>query len=102
MYTTLPQLDFERLAKIQATVSIPLVLHGGSGTPPADLKRAISLGIAKINVATELITAQRNSLLSQWGEKKNMWMPMAQAVAIDAMIPVLEKWLHLTGAAGRA
>ena len=102
IYTTLPQLDFDRLAKIHATVSIPLVLHGGSGTPPAYLKRAISLGIAKINVATELITAQRNSLLSQWGEKKNMWMPMAQAEAIDAMIPVLEKWLHLTGAAGKA
>jgi tagatose 1,6-diphosphate aldolase GatY/KbaY len=102
IYTTLPQLDFDRLAKIHATVDIPLVLHGGSGTPPADLKRAISLGIAKINVATELITAQRNSLLNQWGAKKNMWMPMAQAEARDAMIPVLEKWLHLTGAAGRA
>ncbi len=102
IYTTLPQLDFARLEKIHNTVSIPLVLHGGSGTPPADLKRAISLGIAKINVATELITAQRNSLLSQWGEKKNMWMPMAQAEARDAMIPVLEKWLNLTGAAGKA
>jgi hypothetical protein len=31
-----------------------------------------------------------------------MWMPIAQAVAIEAMIPVLEKWLHLTGAAGQA
>lgn len=102
IYTVLPQFDFERLAKIHAAVPIPLVLHGGSGTPPADLKRAISLGIAKINVATELVTAQRNSLLSQWGEKKNLWMPMAQAVAVEAMIPVVEKWLRLTGAAGRA
>jgi ketose-bisphosphate aldolase len=102
IYTTLPQLDFERLAKIHATVSVPLVLHGGSGTPPADLKRAISLGIAKINVATELISAQRNSLLAQWREKKNMWMPIAQAAAVEAMIPVVERWLHLTGAAGRA
>jgi tagatose 1,6-diphosphate aldolase GatY/KbaY len=102
IYTTLPQLDFVRLEKIHKTVSIPLVLHGGSGTPPDDLKRAISLGIAKINVATELINAQRNSLVNQWGAKKNMWMPMAQAEARDAMIPVLEKWLHLTGAAGRA
>jgi len=102
MYTTLPRLDFDRLAKIHSLVSIPLVLHGGSGTPPDDLQRAISLGIAKINVATELITAQRNSLLSQWGEKKNMWMPIAQSVAVEAMIPVVEKWLKLTGAAGRA
>jgi tagatose 1,6-diphosphate aldolase GatY/KbaY len=101
IYTTLPQLDFERLAKIHKAVSIPLVLHGGSGTPPADLQRAISLGIAKINVATELITAMRKSLFHQWGAGKNLWAPVAQAVAIEAMIPVLEKWLRLTGAAGR-
>jgi ketose-bisphosphate aldolase len=102
IYTILPRLDFDRLATIHSLVSVPLVLHGGSGTPADDLKRAISLGIAKINVATELITAQRNSLLAQWGEKKNMWMPIAQSVAVEAMIPVLAKWLHLTGAAGRA
>jgi len=101
IYTTLPQLDFERLAKIHATVSIPLVLHGGSGTPPADLKRAISLGIAKINVATELVTARRNSLLGQWGAGENLWVPIAEAESIKAMAPVLEKWLHLTGAVGR-
>jgi len=102
LYTRLPQLDFDRLAKIHEAVSIPLVLHGGSGTPPADLQRAISLGIAKINVATELITAVRKSLVEQWGAGKNLWAPIAQAVAIEAMIPVLEKWLRLTGAAGRA
>jgi tagatose 1,6-diphosphate aldolase GatY/KbaY len=102
LYTKLPQLDFDRLAKIHKAVSIPLVLHGGSGTPPADLQRAISLGIAKINVATELITAVRKSLLEQWGAGKNLWAPIAQGVAIEAMIPVLEKWLRLTGAAGRA
>lgn len=102
VYTTLPNLDFDRLARIHAAVSLPLVLHGGSGTPPADLKRAISLGIAKVNVASELINAFRNSLLGQWGAGKNLWAPIAQAAAIEAMIPVLKKWLRLTGAAGRA
>ncbi|MGA2984793.1 MAG: class II fructose-bisphosphate aldolase [Terriglobia bacterium] len=102
IYTALPKLDFDRLARIHAAVSLPLVLHGGSGTPPADLQRAISLGIAKVNVASELVKAQRSSLLEQWGENKNPWLPIAQAAAIEAMIPVLEKWLRLTGAAGRA
>ena len=58
IYTKLPHLDFERLAKLKAATRIPLVLHGGSGTPEADLRRAISLGIAKVNVATELISCR--------------------------------------------
>jgi ketose-bisphosphate aldolase len=102
MYTTLPHLDFDRLAKIHAAVSVPLVLHGGSGTPSSDLQRATSLGIAKVNVATELVNAIRQSLLDQWGARENLWVPLAQGVSIKAMAPVLEKWLHLTGAVGQS
>jgi tagatose 1,6-diphosphate aldolase GatY/KbaY len=102
LYTKLPQLDFERLAKLQEATRIPLVLHGGSGTPEADLRRAISLGIAKVNVATEAIAAMRQSLLEQWEAGKNLWAPMAQAVAMEAMAKVVAKWFHLTMAAGRA
>lgn len=48
-------LDFNVLGDIQeATGQIPLVLHGGSGIPEDQIKRAISLGVAKINVNTEL------------------------------------------------
>lgn len=102
MYTTLPQLDFARLAKLQAAVPASLVLHGGSGTPPADLRRAISLGIAKVNVASELVNAIRQTLLERWGMQQDLWVPLAEAAAIKAITPVVEKWLHLTGAAGRA
>jgi fructose-bisphosphate aldolase class II len=47
-------LDFDALAAIkEATVDVPLVLHGGTGIPEDMIKRAISLGVAKINVNTE-------------------------------------------------
>lgn len=47
-------LDFEALEKIQAaTAGMPLVLHGGTGIPADMIKKAISLGVAKINVNTE-------------------------------------------------
>jgi len=47
-------LNFEVLAAIKAlTVDIPLVLHGGTGIPADMIKKAISLGVAKINVNTE-------------------------------------------------
>lgn len=48
-------LNFDALAKIQeATNGRPLVLHGGSGIPKDQVKKAISLGVSKINVNTEL------------------------------------------------
>lgn len=48
-------LNFDALAKIQAvTNGRPLVLHGGSGIPRDQIKKAISLGVSKINVNTEL------------------------------------------------
>ena len=47
-------LDFEALEKIKnATEGMPLVLHGGTGIPADMIKKAISLGVAKINVNTE-------------------------------------------------
>lgn len=48
-----PKLDFDRLATIRDLVKIPLVLHGGTGIPDGDIQKAISLGVAKINVNTE-------------------------------------------------
>ncbi len=47
-------LDFSALEKIhQSTGGIPLVLHGGTGIPADMIKKAISLGVSKINVNTE-------------------------------------------------
>lgn len=48
-------LSFERLAEIKAkTGDLPLVLHGGSGIPVDQVKRAITEGVAKVNVNTDL------------------------------------------------
>ncbi len=47
-------LDFDALAKIKSLIGdLPLVLHGGTGIPEDMIKKAISLGVAKINVNTE-------------------------------------------------
>lgn len=54
VYETEPNLDFERLAKINDLVDIPLVLHGASGISKEDVQKSISLGCAKVNVSTEL------------------------------------------------
>ena len=48
-----PKLGFDRMEQIGKETGLPLVLHGGTGIPEKDIKRAISLGTAKINVNTE-------------------------------------------------
>ena len=49
-----PGLSFDTLAAVQAkTGEMPLVLHGGTGIPADQIKKAISLGVSKINVNTE-------------------------------------------------
>lgn len=52
-----PRLDFERLRQLRDATGIPLVLHGGSGLAPEDYRRAISLGIHKINIYADLSNA---------------------------------------------
>jgi ketose-bisphosphate aldolase len=56
-YSGTPELDWGRLEDVRGRTSVPLSLHGASGLPEADLERAVSLGVAKFNVNTELRTA---------------------------------------------
>ena len=57
IYTKTPKLDFPRLKKIGECVSIPLVMHGGSGVSPSDYMKSIELGIRKINCYTYMAKA---------------------------------------------
>jgi len=53
-YAEEPRLDFDRLKELRDAVDVPLVMHGGSGTPSDAVTRAIELGIAKINIGSEI------------------------------------------------
>lgn len=61
-YKEKPKLDFERLKKINSLTDIPLVLHGGTGIPDEDFRKAINIGMSKINVGTELKQAFVNTI----------------------------------------
>ena len=57
IYLKEPKLDFDRLDRIHKLVSVPLVMHGGSGVSEADYRRVIELGIRKINYYTYMAKA---------------------------------------------
>ena len=63
MYKTKPKLNIARIKEIAGAVDVPLVLHGGSGTPDEMVREAIKAGICKVNVCTEFMDAYRRSYL---------------------------------------
>jgi fructose-bisphosphate aldolase class II len=61
VYVGTPKLDFGRLAEINAACGIPLVLHGGSGSGEDNIHKACSMGIAKVNIVTDILAATVNA-----------------------------------------
>ncbi|MFC4558099.1 class II fructose-1,6-bisphosphate aldolase [Virgibacillus kekensis] len=70
-----PNLGFDRMEEVMNLTNVPLVLHGGTGIPTKDIKRAISLGSAKINVNTENQIAQANKVREVLNEKPDLYDP---------------------------
>lgn len=65
-YKLPPKLDFERIETIARTIDVPLVLHGGSGLTDDDFRRAIRLGISKVNIFTDINVAAVRGAYSQF------------------------------------
>ncbi|MFW6294412.1 MAG: class II fructose-bisphosphate aldolase [Halanaerobium sp.] len=63
VYESEPELNIERLKEINEVSSVPLVLHGGSGTPVEQVQESIKNGIAKINIFADLRISMYKGLL---------------------------------------
>ena len=75
LYKGEPNLDFERMQEINETLSIPLVLHGGTGIPYDMIKKAISCGISKININTELQVTWHKAVVNFINENPSVYDP---------------------------
>lgn len=64
-YQGKPKIHFDRLEEVNQAISIPLVLHGGTGIPTEDFHRAIDNGIDKVNIGAALRYAYIMSLKPQ-------------------------------------
>ena len=65
LYKGTPHIAHERLKEVAAEVPIPLVMHGGTGVPDDDVRRAISLGIGKVNIDTQIRVAFYDTVIEQ-------------------------------------
>jgi len=101
-YKTEPRLDFERLAAIAASVSVPLVLHGTSGLPDEMIARAIAHGVCKFNVNTEIRTAYIHSLSGQFKDGRLPELVAVMHSGIAAMQGPIKAKIRLFGSANKA
>jgi fructose-bisphosphate aldolase, class II len=102
IYSTLPQLDFERLEEISKLVKKPFSLHGGSGIPKSQIKKAIALGIAKVNVNTELRMAFKEGMLNEFDLRPDEVVPYKYLPAgAEAVSKVVESKIKLFGSEGK-
>ncbi len=89
-YAGEPRLHWELLGELERASARPLSLHGASGLADADLRRAVSLGIRKINANTELrdayLTATRESLPAAVEGARVMDLHAAQTAAVLQLV----------------
>ena len=76
-YKAEPKLDLDRCQAIaEALPDVPLVLHGGSGTPLAAVRESIRRGIAKINIATEYMDTYLKSSRAELEKLDGRFLPI--------------------------
>ncbi|BFH70736.1 6-phospho-5-dehydro-2-deoxy-D-gluconate aldolase [Paenibacillus dendritiformis] len=98
-----PVLGFKEMQAIAEAVRIPLVLHGASGIPLPQLKRAIELGHAKVNYNTELVTAWAEAVRTVMEENPSLCEPRAIMMpAKEALVAKVKEKINELGSAGKA
>jgi len=97
------KIDFELLGEIGKKVKIPLVLHGGSLVPDAQIKKAVKLGISKVNVNTELRQAFTGAVRKELEAKPQEIVPYKILPAgITAVSKIVEGKIKLFGSQNKA
>lgn len=102
-YEGKPEIRFDRLRDIAAAVDTPLVLHGGTGIPEADVRRAIDEGITKVNVGTIIHCTYMNSVRAELARRgENAYTLDVMPPARKAVREVVKQWIRSCRADGRA
>ena len=97
-----PELKLDLLKQIKDTVSIPLVLHGGSNNPDDEIAEAVQLGINKINISSDIKVAYHMKMREVLADETLREPLVIQPPCIDAMKVVAGQKIDLFGAAGKA
>jgi fructose-bisphosphate aldolase class II len=98
----LPELKLDLLAEIEASVDVPLVLHGGSNNPDTEMAAATKLGVGKINISSDIKTAYYDTMREVLQNKGLREPNRIEPACVAAMKTVAAHKINLFGAAGTA
>jgi ketose-bisphosphate aldolase len=101
-YTWEPELDFERLAQIRRTLSVPLVLHGASDLPEDQVRQAVKGGIQKINIATDLKAPWAEAVRKVMADPEEIDPRKVLGPANAAVREVVQQKMRLFGCSGQS
>lgn len=102
-YKGVPKLDFARLKDIAGRVSTPIVLHGSSGVPEDAIREAIALGVAKINIDTNIREAFMAAAKKVIADNPKEIDPRKMLTpAREAAIEVIREKIRIFGSSGKA
>ena len=97
------KLDLKLLDRIRKSCEIPLVLHGGSGVSYDELKKAVNLGICKLNINTELSKSAVDEIRKTLkGSNESLRLENLMVNALQAMERVVKFYVTLLGSKGKA
>lgn len=103
LYKQEPKLAFKRLQEIREIVKKPIVLHGGSGVPDDQIRKAVSLGVAKVNVDTELRQAFTQGMSEVLDNDPNEFvLAVSLGHGRDVMQAKVAEKIRLFGSQGKA
>ena len=100
-YAFPPKLDFERIRRISEMTDLPLVLHGGSGLSNDDFRQAVSCGICKVNIFTDIDKAGKAGIEKGLAAGAKTMMGLIP-YEIEAMKEVVREKITLFGSLDRA
>ena len=95
MYKAKPNIRVDILKGIANEVDVPLVLHGGSGTPEEKILECIENGICKINVNTEISQYTVGKLAKLLQAEPNTHLSKLSLIATDYVSEVVYKYIKL-------
>lgn len=100
VYKKKPKLNVERLKEIADAVSVPLVLHGGSGLSDDDFKNTIREGIAKVNIFTDLCLAGERAMKD--GADKKLGYLETRNLKVEYIKEAVKHKMSLFGSVNKA
>jgi fructose-bisphosphate aldolase class II len=102
-YRGQPKLGYARMGEIRQLIGLPLVLHGGSGLPDDEIRQAIKLGTAKINVNTDNQAAFTQAIRGFLAENPDAYDPRNYLIpARQAIQESVKAKIRLFGSSGKA